>query len=94
MTEVTATCGRDRSAWTCVVELRDPDGSTSRHRVTVLLADLSRLDPGATDPTDLVRRSFSFLLEREPKESILHSFDLHVIGRYFPDFEAQIRSKT
>ena len=43
------------------------------------------------DPTDLVERSFAFLLEREPRESILRSFDLSVIGRYFPDWERAIR---
>jgi hypothetical protein len=38
-----------------------------------------------------VRRSFEFLLAREPKESILRSFDLPVIGRYFPEFVRVIR---
>jgi hypothetical protein len=38
----------------------------------------------------LVKESFHFLLEREPKESILRSFDLTVIGRYFPAYERQI----
>ena len=38
----------------------------------------------------MVRRSFEFLLEREPPESILRSFDLTVIGRYFPDYERVI----
>ena len=51
---------------------------------------LERLAPGADDPIDLVRRSFAFLLEREPKESILRSFDLPEIGRYFPDYERSI----
>jgi hypothetical protein len=37
-----------------------------------------------------VRRSFEFLLEREPKESILASFDLTVIARYFPEYESEI----
>jgi hypothetical protein len=37
-----------------------------------------------------VRVSFGFLLEREPKESILPTFDLTVIGRYFSDFEREI----
>lgn len=58
--------------------------------MTVATTDLERLDPGAGDPTDLVRRSFAFLLEREPKESILRSFDLTAIGRYFPDWEGRI----
>ena len=48
--------------------------------------------PARDDPVDLVRRSFVFLLEREPKESILRSFDLPVIGRYFPDYEREITS--
>ena len=45
--------------------------SATSHRVTVATTDLERLIPAPTDPTDLVRRSFAFLLEREPKESIL-----------------------
>ena len=45
----------------------------------------------ATDPEDLVRRSFEFLLEREPRTSILREFDLPVIGRYFPEYEREIR---
>jgi len=39
---------------------------------------------------DLVEASFAFLLEREPKESILRDFDLIVIGRYFPQYEQEI----
>ena len=57
----------------------------------VATADLARLAPGATDPDDLVRRSFAFLLAREPKESILGRFDLPVIGRYFPEYERDIK---
>jgi hypothetical protein len=34
----------------------------------------------------LVRESFVFLLEREPVDSILRSFDLAVIERYFPEY--------
>ena len=35
----------------------------------------------------LVQDSFDFLLQREPKESILPEFKLSVITRYFPDYE-------
>ena len=28
-----------------------------------------------------------FLLDREPKESILSAFDMRVVQRYFPEFE-------
>jgi hypothetical protein len=40
-----------------------------------------------------VRRSFEFLLEREPKESILARFDLSVISRYFPEYEDEIKRR-
>lgn len=39
---------------------------------------------------DIVEASFRFLLDREPKESILREFDLAVISRYFPDYEARL----
>ena len=48
--------------------------------------------PLPADPVDLVRHSFAFLLEREPKTSILRRFDLTVIGRYFPEWERTIRA--
>jgi hypothetical protein len=35
--------------------------------------------------------SFRFLLAREPKESILRSFGLSTIVRYFPEFEREIK---
>jgi hypothetical protein len=76
--------------WRCRVKVVDEQSATE-HVVAVTPADLERLDPGATDPTDLVRRSFEFLLEREPKESILRSFDVPTISRYFPDYERAIQ---
>ena len=84
--EVTAAVVGD--GWDCMVTVRD--GSETRHRVRVSRADLARLAPGASDPVDLVEASFAFLLEREPKESILREFDLTVIGRYFPDYEREV----
>ncbi len=79
--------------WSCEVTIDDGRG-TSRHRVAVRQSDLERLAPGAVDPVGLVRASFAFLLEREPKESILSSFDLPVIGRYFPEYERTIRGRV
>ncbi len=74
--------------WECIVTVRN--GSETHHRVRVARSDLARLAPGASDPVDLVQASFAFLLEHEPKESILSEFDLTVIGRYFPDYESEI----
>jgi hypothetical protein len=76
--------------WDCAVRVRD-HGTVTNHRVSVATGDLARLAPGAIDPEDLVRRSFEFLLQREPQHSILASFELTDIGRYFPEYEREIR---
>ena len=68
-------------------------GSETTHDVTVSPNDYTRLTSGKFEPEELVRRSFEFLLEREPKESILTRFDLSVIGRYFPEYEREIRRR-
>lgn len=65
-------------------------GSATHHQVTLEKADYERLTGGKATPEALVAESFRFLLEREPKESILRSFDLTVIGRYFPGYEREI----
>ena len=66
-------------------------GGASSHQVTLDPADYQKLTGGRIEPTELIKRSFEFLLAREPKESILTRFDLPVIGRYFPEFENEIR---
>jgi hypothetical protein len=67
--------------------------SETRHTVTLDTATFDRLAcaSGAT-PEELVHAVFEFLLEREPKESILSRFDLTLVQRYFPDFEDEIRT--
>ena len=64
--------------------------SESAHRVTLKPEDYRRLSGGKATPEELVQRSFEFLLEREPKESILARFDLPVIARYFPEYESEL----
>lgn len=90
MTDIDVTSRPGSDGWTASVVVTDPDGSVSRHEVTITRSVVERLAPGADDPDDLVRRSFAFLLKREPKESILRSFELPEIGRYFPDYERTI----
>jgi hypothetical protein len=84
-------CVADAGGWSCAIEISDPGRVVSSHVVTVSAAELARLAPDAADPTDLVRRSFSFLLEREPPGSILPRFAISEIGRYFPEYESTIR---
>jgi hypothetical protein len=73
----------------CQVTVRERRG-TSQHQVKVRKADYERLAGGQASPEELVTESFRFLLEREPKESILRSFDIMVINRYFPEYEREI----
>jgi hypothetical protein len=78
--------------WRCAVTVEE-GGSRTEHVVTLDRATYERLCGGAAPPERLVRESFAFLLEREPKESILRQFDLPVMGRYFPEYEATIRQR-
>ena len=68
-------------------------GGETRHRVTLRKGDYERLAGGEASPEALVTESFRFLLERERKESILGSFDLTVISRYFPEYEREIAKR-
>jgi hypothetical protein len=74
------------------VRVSDGKGETS-HTVTLKLADFERIAGGKIEPAELVRMAFEFLLENEPKESILGRFDLPLIGRYFPNFEPEMRRR-
>ncbi len=78
--------------WTCRVTVAG-DGTTTRHEVRVRRSELDRIAHGDAGPEELVRAAFAFLLEREAKESILGAFDLSVIGRYFPGWEADVRRR-
>jgi len=68
-------------------------GGRSTHTVTLDPDYCQKLTAGKTAAEELIRQSFEFLLEREPKESILGRFDLPVIGRYFPEYEKTIRAR-
>ena len=67
--------------------------TTTRHTVTLSPDDYERLSGGTCRPDELIEASFAFLLEREPNTMILSSFDLTVIGRYFPEYEREIGSR-
>jgi hypothetical protein len=89
---VDAQCSGDADrGWTCFAEIREGARLASEHEIRIAPQDLERLAPGAADPADLVKRSIEFLLEREPPTSILRTFELTVIGRFFPEYERTIR---
>ncbi len=63
--------------------------SSSTHQVTATAAEVERLG-GGVPAEELISASFRFLLDREPKESILPRFELGVIQRYFPEYPSRI----
>ena len=76
-------------SWAFQVTVSGGGGQTS-HRVTMSRNTYQQLTGEMCTPEELVRRSFEFLLEREPRESILREFEITVISRYFPDYEHEI----
>jgi len=65
------------------VTIEDKDSSI--HKVILNLEFYKSLSTH-TSPSEIVRKSFEFLLKREPKESILSEFDLRLISNYFPEY--------
>jgi hypothetical protein len=88
MTDPIISCRPAESGWHCTVTLGDDAGATI-HEVTVDREVLQDLAPGAT-PEELVRVSFEFLLEREPREAIMRRFELPIIGRFFGDYRDEM----
>lgn len=89
---ITVQCSPEGDDWRCAVTVGG-DSRATRHEVRVGADDVKRLGSGATVER-LVHASFEFMLEREPRESILRAFDLPMIGRYFPEYEREIRRRT
>jgi hypothetical protein len=64
--------------------------TTTTHTVTLDSSYYEKLTGRRVTSDVLIEKSFEFLLERESNTSILRSFDLPVIGRYFPEYETTI----
>lgn len=85
------TCEPTDGGWRCSVVVGDDAGAT-QHEVLVDRETLEDIAPTAT-PELLVAESFAFLLEREPRESIMREFELPIIGRFFADYPDEIRRR-
>lgn len=70
------------------------EGAKTSHLVTLDARTWQKLSGERISAAELVRRSFEFLLQREPKESILAEFDLPLIARYFPEYEGEMKRQT
>ena len=65
--------------------------TTTTHGVTVTDQSLTDLTDDNVTKTQLLEFSFKFLLKREPNTSILSSFDINVISKYFSDYRDEVR---
>ena len=92
---VNVTCTIDGDGWRCQVASPTIGARpSSMHVPPVGLFLLSILpDPGFRDIDRLVHETFAFLLEREPRNSILARFDLPVVEHYFPEYPGEIRRR-
>ena len=84
--------GDGQEAWMFEVRVGDEPSATT-HNVTVSKEYWEKLTDKQIEPEELVRKSFKFLLAREPKESILGEFELSVIQKYFPEYEKEIKNE-
>ena len=67
--------------------------TTTTHTVKLNADYYQMLTGGRVSPETLIEKSFEFLLERESNTMILSSFDLPLIGRYFPEYEKTILAR-
>jgi len=72
-------------------EVTVADRITTTHKVTVTDESLTDLTDNNVAKTQLLNFSFRFLLEKEPNTSILSSFDINVISKYFSDYRDEVR---
>ncbi len=70
----------------------EEESSRTKHRVRMEKDFYENLET-EIGPEEVVQNSFEFLLEREAKEMILSEFNITVIGKYFPEFEEEIKKR-
>lgn len=80
--------------WRYLVEITESDGSGSKTSHQVSMGKdyyMDMTERGRIIPEEFIEKSFEFLLEKEPKDSILRQFDIIQINDYFPEYEKEIR---
>ena len=78
------------SGWSFIVELKEVED--------ILMFDVTLDEDHYIDltkrqipPEEIVSRSFTYLLRRQNKNSILKKFNIHDIIKFYPDFEEMIK---
>ena len=74
-----------------VFQVTVADSMTTTHEVTVTDQSLTDLTDNKVTKEKLLQFSFNFLLDREPNTSILSTFDINVISKYFSNYKDEVR---
>ena len=72
-------------------EVTVQSNTVTTHLVTLSNEVHKNLTNEKVTKEELLDFSFKFLLDREPNTSIMSSFELTVISRYFSDYEKSIK---
>ena len=59
----------------------------TNHQVTISDNFITEYQIKNLTKKEIIKKSFLFLLEREPNTSILRKFDIEVIANYFPEYK-------
>ena len=68
------------------------DNVKTSHNVVISDKVYKQLTNGVISKSELLEKSFEFLLDREPNTSILTNFEIHMISHYFFDYANCVRT--
>ena len=74
-----------------VFEVTVAKTSITTHTVTITNQIFTDLTNDNATKTQLLEFSLNLLLDREPNTSILSSFDINVISKYFSNYKDEVR---
>ena len=90
--DIAVTAEASFDGWLAQVALRR---GALEHHYRVRVPDIAwrRMTGGSVPVEELLRATFEFLLAREPPESILGTFEVTVVPKYFPEYEAAMKAR-
>lgn len=68
------------------------DNIKTSHNVVISDKVYKQLTNGVISKSELLEKSFEFLLDREPNTSILNNFEIQIISHYFYDYANCVRT--
>ncbi len=69
------------------------DPTETHHEITIPEGYYESLTDGRISRTELIQKTFEFMLEREDNNMIPRKLDLETVSRSYPEFKLAIREK-